>query len=307
MRLRLVGFLLVAVSAWAESSTLAAKPVRPFPDIEHVVIISMDGMRPDRMLLANMPTMRGLIARGAYTFWARTTAMAITLPSHVSMLTAVTPQKHGIYWNSELALKEPIYPAYPSIFEMARRAGYSTAMVAGKAKFNTLDKPGTIQWVSVPKKTAEENEPIVEEADAIIRAHKPEVLFIHFAEVDSRGHKYGWASPEQFASIERTDGHVKSVMDALAAAGIAEHTVVILTADHGGAGKTHGPDDSRSRHIPWIVVGPHVKHGDLTAFPELVVNTEDTCATACYLLGLSQLPYFDGKPVLAAFENPPAP
>jgi len=96
-------------------------------------------------------------------------------------------------------------------------------------------------------------------------------------------------------------------MDALVSAGIAERTVVILTADHGGAGKTHGPDDPRSRHIPWIVVGPHVRPGDLTGLPDLAVNTEDTCATACYLLGLSQLPYFDGKPVLAAFENPPAP
>jgi len=69
----------------------------------------------------------------------------------------------------------------------------------------------------------------------------------------------------------------------------------------------HGPDDPRSRHIPWIISGPHVRQGDLTREADLVVNTEDTCATACYLLGLPQLPYFDGKPVLAAFENPPAP
>jgi len=35
------------------------------------------------------------------------------------------------------------------------------------------------------------------------------------------------------------------------------------------------------------------------------VHTEDTCATACYLLGLPQAPYFDGKPVTAAFEVAP--
>jgi hypothetical protein len=49
-----------------------------------------------------------------------------------------------------------------------------------------------------------------------------------------------------------------------------------------------------------------VRQGDLTREADLEINTEDTCATACYLLGLPQLPYFDGKPVLAAFENPPA-
>jgi len=45
----------------------AARPVRPYPDVDHVVIISIDGLRPDRLLLANTPTLRGLIARGAYT------------------------------------------------------------------------------------------------------------------------------------------------------------------------------------------------------------------------------------------------
>ena len=307
MRLRLAAFLLSAVTVWAQNSPPAAKPARPYADVDHVVIISMDGMRPDRLLLANMPTVRGLIARGAYSFWARTTAVSITLPSHVSMLTAVTPRKHGIEWNRDLPLKEPVYPNVPTIFEMARRAGYTTAMATGKSKFAAVNKPGTIQYLYLPAEDDDSNDNAVAAAEKLIAEHQPEVLFVHLPEVDLRGHKYGWASAEQFAAIERTDGHIKRILDAIALAGLAEHTVVFLTSDHGGAGKTHGPDDPRSRHIPWIVTGPHVKHGDLTGDADLVINTEDTCATACYLLGLSQLPYFDGKPVLAAFENPPAP
>jgi predicted AlkP superfamily pyrophosphatase or phosphodiesterase len=286
---------------------VAAKPTKPFPEVEHVVIVSMDGMRPDRLLLANMPTVRGLIAKGAYSFWARTTAVAITLPSHTSMLTGVTPRKHGVEWNKDLPLSEPIYPAFPTLFEMARRAGYSTAMAAGKSKFDTLNKPGTITHVRLPDKDEALNDNAVAAAEKMITEHRPEVMFIHFPEVDKVGHKSGWDSAEQMASIERTDGHIRRILDALAAAGIAERTAIILTADHGGAGKGHGPDDPRSRHIPWILTGPHVKHRDLTGIVELEINTEDTCATACYLLGLSQLPYFDGKPVWAAFDKPPAP
>jgi predicted AlkP superfamily pyrophosphatase or phosphodiesterase len=285
----------------------AAKPARPFPDVEHVVIVSMDGMRPDRLLLANMPTVRGMIARGAYSFWAKTTAVAITLPSHVSMLTAVTPRKHGVEWNKDLPLSQPVYPNYPTIFEMARRAGYSTAMTTGKSKLDILNKPGTIQYVYMPTKDEAENSASLAAAVQMVVQQRPEMLFVHLTEVDKTGHAFGWASAEQLAAIERTDGQIKTLLDALVAAGIAEKTVVILTADHGGAGKTHGPDDPRSRHIPWIMTGPHVKFGDLTAHADLVINTEDTCATACYLLGLSQLPYFDGRPVLAALVNPPQP
>lgn len=300
-RLSLVALLL------SGSLAMAAKPARPFPEVEHVVIISMDGMRPDRLLLANMPTVRGMIARGAYSFWARTTAVAITLPSHTSMLTGVTPRKHGIEWNKDLPLSEQIYPAFPTLFEMARRAGYSTAMAAGKSKFDTLNKPGTLNQVRLPAQDETLNDNAVAAAEKMIADHRPEVLFIHLPEVDKVGHKYGWDSAEQMTAIERTDGQIKRIVDALTAAGIAERTAIFLTADHGGAGKGHGPDDPRSRHIPWILTGPHVKHRDLTGIVELEINTEDTCATACYLLGLSQLPYFDGKAVLAAFEKPPAP
>lgn len=300
--------LLLVSGMGAGGRVAAATPTRPFPAVEHVVIISVDGLRPDRLLLANMPTVRGMIGRGAYSFWARTTAVAITLPSHTSMLTAVTPRKHGIEWNRDLPLSERVYPAVPTIFELARRAGYSTAMATGKTKFNTLNKPGTIQFAYTPEGQDDlDNAGATAAAVKIITEHKPAVMFIHFPEVDKTGHQYGWDSAEQLAAIERSDGQIQQIYDALAAAGIAESTVVMLTADHGGAGKSHGPDDPRSRHIPWIITGPHVVHRDLTGVVELEINTEDTAATACYLLGLSQLPYFDGKPVLAAFANPPAP
>jgi predicted AlkP superfamily pyrophosphatase or phosphodiesterase len=320
MRYFIISLCLVVITIRAETFTptaatplviperASARPVRPFADIDHVVIISIDGLRPDRLLLAKMPALRGLIARGAYTFWAKTTAVAITLPSHTSMLTAVTPRKHGIEWNRDLPLKEAVYPNYPTLFEMARRAGYTTAMVAGKTKFDILNKPGTIQYVYLPAKDEVENDHALVAAEKIIAEHQPEVLFIHFSAVDYIGHKYGWASAEQLAAIEQADGHVQRVLAALARAGLTERTMVIVTSDHGGAGKTHGQaDDPRSRYIPWIIAGAHVQSGDLTRDADLVVNTEDTCATACYLLGLSQLPYFDGRPVLAALVQPPAP
>jgi predicted AlkP superfamily pyrophosphatase or phosphodiesterase len=297
---------ILALLVGGQTGLAVATPARPFPDVQHVVIISIDGMRPDRMLYANMPTVRALLAKGAYTFWARTTAVAVTLPSHVSMLTGVKPMKHGIAWNTDtLPFERIVYPAVPSVMEMAHAAGYSTAMAAGKSKFSTLAKPGTLDYCALPTKGDQTNKFAVDAAEKIILEHQPDLLFIHFPDVDTRGHQYGWDSREQLDAIERTDRDIKRIVGALATAGMAGHTAIIISSDHGGAGKTHGPDDPRSRQIPWIVAGPHVRQGDLTRDADLVVNTEDTCATACYLLGLPQLPYFDGKPVLAAFESPP--
>ena len=298
--------LLAAVFARAQGPVPIRKPQRPIPAVEHVIIISVDGLRPDRALLANMPAMRTMLRDGTYTFWAKTTAMAITLPSHASMLTGVIPQKHGILWNEELPLAKPYYTKVPTVMEMAVKVGYETAMIAGKAKFQTLNKPGTITYVYVTADEPDNNQEVATAAVKILETHKPAVTFIHFADVDTVGHAKGWGSREQLAAIEKTDTQLAQIFAALDRAQLRSSTVVLLTSDHGGAGLTHGPDDPRSRRIPWIVVGPGVrKNFDLTQIAALEVRTEDTCATACWLLGLPQMPYFDGKPVREAFEPTP--
>ena len=300
-------FVLVALSGRGQAAIPVAKPQRPIPAIQHVLIISIDGLRPDLALLVNMPNLRSLLKQGAYTFWAKTTAVSITLPSHVSMLTGVTPAKHGIEWNRVLPFKEPIYPNVPTLFEMATRSGYSAAMVAGKSKFSALAKPGTVTWVEVPdENTQSNNEAVVIHAVEMIETKKPDLLFVHFPDVDAVGHAKGWGSLEQRACIEKTDRQLGELFAALDRSGLRASTFMIVTADHGGAGLTHGADDARSRHIPWIAVGPGVrKNFDLTLSAKLEVRTEDTCATACYLLGLPQAPYFDGHPVMLAFEVAP--
>ena len=297
----LLGLSLVARSQPAGPVT---KPQRPLPAVQHVVIISVDGLRPDCLLLADAPVLHGLIKQGAYTMWARTSAEAITLPAHTSMLTGVTTRKHGIEWNRDLPLGEPVYPKVSTVFEMATQAGYQTAMVTGKAKFDTLNKPGTVTFATILGGAKGTDANVAAEAVKIIEQHKPDLLFIHFPGVDTAGHAKGWGSPEQLAAITALDGHMGAVLAALERTGLRENTVVIISADHGGAGLSHGPDDARSRHIPWIAIGPGVRRGfDLTRVEKLQVNTEDTCATVCWLLGLALPTYFDGKALREAFEN----
>lgn len=298
---------LLGAAAFAQTGNPpAARPVRPIPAIDHVLIISIDGLRPDRLLLANTPVMHRMLKEGAYTFWAQTTAVAVTLPSHTSMLTGVIPGKHKIEWNMDLPLRKMVYPAFPTIFETAKNAGYTTALVAGKTKFEALAKPGTLDHLFLPTQDYKVDEPVCDEAVRVITRFKPELLFVHFPAVDEVGHQFGWGSPEQLAAIDRVDACLGRIESALEQAGLKESTFVIVTSDHGGAGKTHGAEDPRSRYIPWLATGPGVIHNfDLTQIWELTVRTEDTAATALYLLGLPRPAGLDGKPVLPAFENAP--
>jgi predicted AlkP superfamily pyrophosphatase or phosphodiesterase len=270
-----------------------------------VLIISVDGMRADLMLRSEAPHIRALFRGGAYSFWARTVPHAITLPSHVSMLTGVIPRKHEIEWNIDLPLKEPVYPKYPSLFELAKKAGYTTALAAGKSKFDLFNKPGTLDHFTVPATVKGEDADVRDSAVAMIRDYKPEVMFVHFPTTDNVGHKLGWGTDEQIAAIEAADACVGAVLKALDDAGVREQTTILLTADHGGAGLTHLADDARARHIPWILNGPGVrKNFDLTRLAKVEIDTEDTFATACKVLGLTPEKPVDGKPILEAMEQP---
>lgn len=290
-------FLICLIVAVLAPALTWAEPTRPAPQIERVLVISIDGLRPDLLLRANTPTLHGMLERGSYSLWARTIPEAITLPSHTSMLTGVFIPRHGVDWNGE-ENRHP--PKVPTLFKLAKDAGYTTAVVTGKSKFITIVDGGGVDYFAVPAagKRTKDADTAAAAAD-VIRTHKPQVMFVHFADVDGAGHGIGWGTPEQIAAIEKADAAVGVVFDALREAGVEQSTLVIVSADHGGRGRGHGKDDPRSRHIPWLAVGPGVRSGfDLTRIGDLNIDTVDTFATACHYLGIPLPEHVEGKPII---------
>jgi predicted AlkP superfamily pyrophosphatase or phosphodiesterase len=283
----------------------AALPSPAFAQ-HRVVIVSIDGLRPDVALRADMPALRALMARGSFTMFAATTDMGVTLPSHTSMLTGVPPSKHGITYNGDRAPGQPEAPKWPTLFQVAHDAGLSTAVAAGKSKFAVLAPPAAVDLRFVPARGGTATDSAVAEAAAgWIATQPPRVLFVHLPGPDLVGHASGWGSPQQVAAAAVADRALGRVVDALGAAGLLETTLVLVTADHGGAGTTHGGPDARTHWIPWVLAGPGVRAGhDLTLDPGLKVRTEDTFATACDWLGLHAPRPVDGRVVHEAFEPP---
>jgi predicted AlkP superfamily pyrophosphatase or phosphodiesterase len=274
---------------------------RPVQAIDRVLIISIDGLRPDLLLRAFMPRVRGLCSEGSFTFWAETAAEAYTLPCHVTMLTGVPSEKHGVTWNDYI---EESYPSVPTLFEVARQAGYSTAMAAGKMKFVVLTKPGTLDHCYLPPDEPVSDRDVAAQAERLLREQQPQVMFVHLPGTDEAGHKYGWGSSEQIAAIELADEAVGLILAVLADLRLAGSTLVVVTSDHGGAGKDHKMNDPRSHFVPWIACGPGVRRDfDLTLLSGRRILIEDTFATACAFLGIDSGYECEGKPVLEILET----
>jgi predicted AlkP superfamily pyrophosphatase or phosphodiesterase len=254
-----------------------------------VLIVSVDGLRPDAIDEAGAVHIQSLAAAGTRAKVARTVVPSITLVSHASMLAGVSPAKHQIFWNSYDLTKGTI--AVPTLFDLAKKAGLSTAMIVGKEKFRHLARAGTVD-----RFVFETGNPhaIAFAARKAIEEMEPGVLFVHFPHPDQVGHKKGWMSSKQFRAIRDSDRALGEIFQALRDRSLFASTAVIVTADHGGSGRGHGDESEVSRRIPWYAAGPTVPVGSEI---ERELMTYDTAATAAKLLSLPIPAEWDGRPV----------
>lgn len=278
------------------TATLTETPTAtqtPAPSTRRVLIVSIDGLRPDAILLAPMPNLIGLMQSGAFSLGARTVFPSVTLVAHSSMLTGMCPSKHGVDWNDYLP--ERGYAQGTDLFDIAHAAGLQTEMYVGKKKLKQITEPSSL-----------DNFVVIDSDSALMDrliADFPQgfgVLFVHLPDTDTAGHAYGWLSPEQLSSLQHTDEVLGRLLAELDARNLRSETLIIVTADHGGNGQGHGSDSRENMTIPWIASGPGIQPKTLTT----LVHTMDTAATAAFALGL-EIPYeWDGVPVYEAFGLP---
>lgn len=279
----------------------------------HVFIVSFDQGAPVDIQNSEMPVFQSMLAAGAHTWRAWTVVPSLTLPAHASMLTGVGVQKHQVLWN-ELN-PEAGFVKEPTIFALAKARGLVTAMFAGKAKFQTLAVPGSLDCFKIPAEP--EAEHVAAAFAAEVAALKPNLCFIHFGDADVAGHAFGVHSPEKLRALAACDKALGAVRDAVQKAGLLADSVFILTADHGGHDRTpeenadrarrgepaqpgtHGSAAAEDVDIPWVAWGRGVKKGREISAP---VVQYDTAATALWLLGVPLPESFWGRPVAGAFE-----
>lgn len=300
LALVLVAFLaaLGARDARAQLPTVGA-PRRALS--QHVVIVSIDGLRPDAIARARAPTLQRLAREGRATIDALTILPSLTLPSHSSMLTGVQPDVHGVTWNDE-EVDRYGYIGVPTIFGIAKDAGLVSAAFYSKAKLRHLMVPGTLAAENGPSRVAARGGEQTLRAlrGYLRRGGRPNILFVHLADVDYAGHAEGWMSWGYTRAVRHVDAMVAGLIAASDAAFGRGGYTVILTADHGGDGRTHGTATVSDQTIPWVAWGAGVAPG-----PRLRagVRTMDTAATALWLLGLPVPTDWTGQPVATAFDS----
>lgn len=276
---------------------LAGMQITSSPDriADLVVLLSIDGLRAD----AVTPTHRALArlrSEGAWATNAMTIRRSTTLPSHASMVTGVDMPVHGMEWNTYRPQMGPV--RFPTIFRVARMAGLATTMIVGKNKLRHLVDEGGAETFTLAGRGCEG---IVMRAAQALRSHGPGILFLHFADPDSAGHRRGWMSQMYLDAVTRADACTERVMRELSARpGGMSRVLLLVTADHGGHQRSHGSALEVDRRIPWYAWGGAAASDARIA---RAVATQDTAATVLQALGLPQTPGMEGRPVTEALRR----
>ena len=292
-----------AVSVPTARATFAPVPAeRPAPQgavSNHVIVISIDGLRPDAIEKFDARVMQRLKREGAYALDARTIFPSKTLPSHTSMLTGVPPEVHGITWNSDQTDEHGVVQV-ETVFEVAKRQGFTTAAFFSKSKLRHLQRPNSLDYVQAPRGSEIWMAPrTVEDATRYMRYRKPNLMFVHIAEPDAAGHTIGWMSFAYRWAVRRADSAVGELLEAADETYGAGNYTVVLTADHGGHGRGHGDASDEDMLIPWVAWGAGVQPGPV----QTRVNTFDTASTVLWLLGIREPTAWNGVAVASAYTS----
>jgi predicted AlkP superfamily pyrophosphatase or phosphodiesterase len=269
-------------------SLTLARAAGPSVAADNVVLIVIDGLRPDALKQAKVPTIEGFIKRGSSTMKAQTVMPSLTLPAVTSMLTGLPVDQHGITWNEYEPMRGFIKA--PTVFEIASfAAGKLGAMFLSKEKLLHVAKPDRgllVQVCSMTESGCNAQKIVTDVLTAYRTATegKPSLFLIHLADPDLAGHEKGWMSKSYLQTVESSDRAIATLVKGFEELGLYKKTAFIITADHGGHDKTHGTTAPEDMTIPWIAYGPGIKSGYEIKGPLSLI---DTAATVLRALGVT--------------------
>jgi len=235
----------------------------------HVVVITVDGFRPDFYLDSSWHAVRirELMAAGTHANGVNSVFPSMTYPSHTTIVTGVQPVRHGIYYNNMYEPNGPTGKMYwnassikvPTLWGAVQAKGMTAAALfwpvsadapvqydipdigsMGEKVREEYSKPAG--FVDTVRQRVFDGESKIEYgrdvnvariAAYVINEAKPNLMTIHLFSVDHHEHLQGRDGDLVRKAVMGADSAVGIIVDALKQAGIWSETAVIVTGDHG--------------------------------------------------------------------------
>lgn len=256
--------------------------------INKVILICVDGMRPDGFLACKHPYIEEMMKKSCYTLDGKTVVPPVTLPAHMSLFHSTDPQRHGVMTNTYLPMARPI----SGLFEQLHRQKAVCAMYYGWEPLRDVARPGSLTYGEYIHSYSEESTDtaLTDSALARIGKSRPDFVFLYMVETDQKGgHDHGWMSEAYLDRIRIAVDNIRRVIGEW-----GDEYTVIVTADHGGHGRNHGADIPEDTTIPIFYFGKQFEAGRRFSGGSIL----DIAPTIAKLMGVDPAPEWEGTPVL---------
>ncbi len=243
---------------------------------EPVLLVSIDGLRPGDVIEAsqrglNIPTLRRFVTNGAYASAVTPSTPTVTYPNHTTMLTGVSPARHGIVSNTSFDPKGINQGGWywyaddikaPTLWDAASAKRLTTLNVHWPVSVNAkvtwnlpqiwrtgheddrklmaaLATPGLLTrteavlgpYAQGIDESIEGDENRARFAAKLIIDHKPWFATVYLTAYDNAQHRLGPDHKDAHAVLERIDAALGKIIAAARTA--RPDTIVAIASDHG--------------------------------------------------------------------------
>ncbi len=271
-----------------------------------VLVIGIDGVRPDVLREVETPHLDALAAEGVLVQDARTGFPSVSGPGWSSLLTGVWSDKHGVTDNEFSGKRYDLYPDFLTRIEAVRPELSTFAVADWPPLVGADDGAPTLSdridtrhaldgyetgWLEADRRS-------VELAVAALAQGDPDALFVYLGNPDETSHEHGSIGDEYRQSLRDADDQVGLLVRAIRSRPTFddEDWLVLSSTDHGRRPDGgHGGDTPEERTIFFLASGASVTPD---AVPDSVFVV-DVAVTALTHLGISPDPAWglDGRAV----------
>lgn len=245
-------------------------------NIKKVLIIGIDGCRADALELANTPVIDNLIQNGIYSPDALNDDITVSGPGWSAILCGVWSDKHLSIDNS---FNNTDYFNFPPIFKYAEDFDDNLNTVS-ICNWNPIND-NIVQNYADFKLNVSSDYDVSSEASTYITNNDPDLIFLHFDDVDHAGHNYGFSPniTEYITSIEAVDDLLDPVMQAIYQRPnyLNEDWIILVTSDHGGVGTSHGGTSIEHENVVVIVSGDNIQQLVIEKDSSLILDSVYNC------------------------------
>ncbi len=284
----------------------AGGPDDALPRTPKVLVIGIDGVRPDVLSEVPTPNLDQLIAEGTFSDRAQTGRPTVSGPGWSSLLIGVWPDKHGVIDNEFVGKRYDRYPDFLTRIEQVRSELNTFAaadwlpLIADTAGGPVIGSAPDVRFIvdGYTLGWAAADSAVVDVATRHLREDDPDAAFVYLGNPDEVSHATRSIGTEYRAAIALADAHVGELLAAVRARPSydRENWLILVSTDHGRrADGGHGEDSVEESTIFYIASGPSALRGSPAEPPRIV----DIAVTALAHLGVEIRPEWelDGRVV----------